>query len=279
MGCLAFILALFMLFIIMWLFTVSPILGIIVTVGLIWGGIYLGKIETQNKTNEINNKKNTLDTMQNLQKDFTVSQKYQSYDLESTILLDEERKKVCFLFAKNNTTEIYDYKDILESEIIEDGKTITSTSRSSQLGGAIIGGVLAGGTGAVIGGLSGKKTSEQEINKIDLKVIVNNTKNPIKIINFLKADKVDINGKALPIKKESSNYVNAINSINHWHSLLSILIKQSDSIDSKESEEKVISNNVNISTADELKKLADLRNSGILTDEEFQQQKQKVLNR
>ncbi|MGY4689373.1 PH domain-containing protein [Salibacterium sp. K-3] len=32
------------------------------------------------------------------------------------------------------------------------------------------------------------------------------------------------------------------------------------------------------SSADELKKIADLRDSGVLTDEEFQEQKQKILN-
>lgn len=278
LGCLLFLASLLFLFIIMWGFTVSPFLGIIMIVGLIASGIYLSKLETKNKTNTINNKINKLDSMQNLVKDFTVSQKFQSYNLESTILLDEERKKVCFIFSNNNSTEIYDYNDILESEIIEDGKTITSTSRSSQLGGAIIGGVLAGGAGAVIGGLSGKKTSEQEFNRIDLKVIVNNTKDPVKLFNFLLSDEVDINGKLIPIKKDSIKYKNAIDSISHWHSLLSILIKQSDLNDSKKIEEKMANNNINISIADEIKKLAELRNSGILTEEEFQQQKIKILN-
>ncbi|MCC3645838.1 SHOCT domain-containing protein [Cytobacillus oceanisediminis] len=216
--------------------------------------------------------------MQSSLENFTVSQKYQSYDLNSAILLDEERKKVCFLFANIDTSEIYSYKEILETEIVEDGKTITGTSRSSQIGGAIIGGVLAGGAGAVIGGLGGKKTSEQEINKIDLKVIVNNTKSPVKYINFLTADEIDIDGKPFPIKKDNPKYKSAMSSINHWHSLLSLLIKETEPINLVKPLEEQVSVPKNLSIADELKKLSELLSQGILTEEEFNKQKQKLLS-
>ena len=128
-------------------------------------------LENNRKAEEKGNINKIRKELQNkiINEDFTVSQKFESDDLKSCIMLDEEHKKVCFIFTESNSTETYDYKDILESEIMEDGKTITNTSRSSQLGGAIIGGVLAGGTGAVIGGLSGKKSSEQEITGIRFK--------------------------------------------------------------------------------------------------------------
>lgn len=278
LGCLVFIGAMFMLFFVLWGFTVSPFLGIIMVVGVFWGAIAIDKSLNKNKTNEKNEKINKLHNMQKLLKDFTVSQKYQSYDLKSSILLDEERKKVCFIFADTNKTETYDYKDILESEIMEDGKTVTNTSRSSQIGGAIVGGVLAGGAGAVIGGLSGKKSSEKEINKIDLKVIVNNTKSPIKLINFLTADDIDFNGKPFPIKKDSPKYKSAMSSINHWHSLLGLLIKQTDSEDTGNTKNNKLNENINLSVADELNKLLQLKKEGILTEEEFNQQKQKILS-
>jgi hypothetical protein len=270
MGCLIPILGFVFIFTIIWGFTVSPFLGIILLVGIFGGMIFLIKIVDKNELEVQNDKIKKLNDLQSQINDLNISQKFQSHDFQSSILLDEEQKKVCFIFANDDSIEIYDYKDILESEILEDGTTITSTSRSSQLGGAIIGGVLAGGVGAVVGGLSGKKSSEQEITKIDLKVIVNNTKSPNKIINFLTVDP-DINGKPDPIRRDSPQYKNALSSISHWHSLLSILIKQVDLIDSENP-------SVILSIADEIKKLSDLYNQGILSEEEFNTQKQKLLS-
>ncbi|MEK5444442.1 hypothetical protein [Fredinandcohnia sp. FSL W7-1320] len=40
----------------------------------------------------------------------------------------------------------------------------------------MLGGIVAGGVGAVIGGLSGSQTSTNEVKKIQLQVVVNDTK-------------------------------------------------------------------------------------------------------
>jgi hypothetical protein len=200
MGCIFVIIFIFLIF---WGFSVSPVLGIIILVGIFVAAIYLSGEDSKKKSKIQNDKINKLNELKIQIKDFTITQKFQSKDFNSSILLDEESKKVCFIFTNNNSPEIYDYKDILESEILEDGITITNTSRTSQLGGALVGGILAGGVGVVVGGLSGKKSTEREINKIDLKVVVNNTKSPNKIINFLTADLMDFNGKPFPVKKDS----------------------------------------------------------------------------
>jgi len=271
MGCLVGIIGLLFILFILWGFTVSPLLGIFLAAIFFGGGYYLVDEGNKKTVKNKNEKINKLHEMQMAVKDFTISQKFTSPEINSSILLDEEQKKVCFIFADTNTTEVYNYNEILESEILEDGKTVTSTSTSSQIGRAVLGGVIAGGAGAIIGGLGGKQTSDQEIYKIDLKVIVNNTKNPLKIINFLVADVNDLNGKATPIKKDEPKYKSAISTINHWHSLLSYLIKHSDQVVSSESVN-------NPSNLDEIRKLADLFKEGILTEEEFQQQKRKLLS-
>ena len=74
------------------------------------------------------------------------------------LCIDEVKQKI-YLFTNYYNEEklrSYSLKDLLQVEIIEDNVTITKTSRTSQVGGAIVGGMLAGGVGAVIGGLSGK---------------------------------------------------------------------------------------------------------------------------
>jgi len=45
---------------------------------------------------------------------------------------------------QNLTTRIISYRDLLSSEIFEDGTTITKTVRSGQVGGALIGAIALG---------------------------------------------------------------------------------------------------------------------------------------
>lgn len=69
---------------------------------------------------------------------------------------------------------MYSYWDILASEVIEEGGTVTRTQRSSQIAGTLIGGLALGGVGAIIGGLSGTtKTTKNDMVTPLLRVIVN----------------------------------------------------------------------------------------------------------
>lgn len=140
----------------------------------------------------------------------------------------------------------------------------------SQLGGTLIGGLALGGVGAIIGGLSGSKKQINTIKKIDLKLTVNNMKSPFIIINFF----INTNG----VKKTDSDYVKYYQDAQKWYSLVTILIKRADDIDNN----KIISKKTpaidKISIADEIIKLKDLKDKGILTEEEFDSQKTKLLS-
>ena len=145
--------------------------------------------------------------------------------------------------------------------MFENGITITKFVRSSQLGGALIGGVALGGVGAIIGGLSGNTQSSDIINSIDLHLVVHDLQSPIHDIKLLN----------LKTKKDSIIYETAIQKARYWHSLIEVLIKKSDS------EEKISPQYNPNYIADEIKKLADLKDSGILSQEEFQEQKERIL--
>ena len=47
-------------------------------------------------------------------------------------------------------------------ELLEDNTTIASRSLGRTVGGAVVGGVLAGGAGSVVGGLSGNQTMKKK---------------------------------------------------------------------------------------------------------------------
>lgn len=202
---------------------------------------------------------------------FSKTQHIMGKNKETGLAFDEVNKKICLLFANHAcviSSKIFSYKDVLSVEIVEDGEIVTSTVRSSQIGGALIGGIALGGLGAVIGGLSGKTKTTGTVRKIILRLVVNDTNNPLHEISFLDSQ--------TEVSKKSPRYENAIKNARHWNSLIEVLIKRAD----MEDKENAANNVVQISQssiADEIKKLAELRDAGILSDVEFQQQKKKLL--
>lgn len=209
--------------------------------------------------------------------DFFPMQKYTAVDRESFIAIDEISKKVCIIENQHNNKvplsdtnryhfaeSVYTYNEIIRVEILEDGEMITQTSRASQIGGAIIGGLVAGGVGAIIGGLSGKQSSKQKVTKIQLQIVVNDTNKSFYRISFL-----DIKAGI-----GSVNYQEANQTVTHWYNLLGTLIKLADA-----EEEKISTHTpTNTSVADELIKLSSLLKEGLITQEEFEKQKEKVIN-
>ncbi len=235
---------------------------------LVVGSIMNANIETRFKENiEIMENKFMKIT------DFSPSQMVVQVNGLLAIAIDENRKKICLLKQNERNEHYYDrvieadilsYQDILSSEILVDGTTITKTSRGSQLGGALIGGLVFGGAGAIIGGLSGKTESSNKTNSAELLITVNRVKNPNYKIS-------------LPFGQEWS----AMEQAQHWHSVMKVIIKQADIEDTatqaKLIEEKPsqISDN---SVADEIVKLGKLKEQGLLTSEEFLKLKSKLLS-
>ncbi|WP_233879904.1 SHOCT domain-containing protein [Virgibacillus halodenitrificans] len=263
-----------------------------ISTGLVWfciiggivasfGGLLIDSMRKGNLASELIGKmKETLNQVE----DFETTQEYISTDRESMLAIDETNKKVCIINNKYDNVSylsqtfgkydyeyyVFPYQDILQSEILEDGVTITKTSRGSQIGGALLGGALAGGVGAIIGGLSGKTKGTNEVKKVQLQVVVNNTRKSFHRITFLSRDE--------PFSKDNLLYRNANKEITHWHNILSHIINRIDKEDKSLDNTNVHKGEkpVNL-VANELKKLAELKGSGIITEEEFIILKKKLL--
>lgn len=106
-------------------------------------------------------------------------------------------------------TLVFPYSDIVSYELLQDGETITKGS----LGGAIVGGALFGGVGAIVGSGMGSKT-KQEINEYRIKIITKNPCYPEVYINFLTTGKV---------KSDSILYKTHSGNAQHILSLLTII--------------------------------------------------------
>jgi hypothetical protein len=205
--------------------------------------------------------------------EFHASDKYVGE--QSAIAIDPDGQKICVL--KNPSVfRVYSFGQILGTEIVEDGYSVEKTSRGSQAGGVIVGGLLGGGVGAVIGGLSGKKKVSQKVSSIQLKVTVEDVKEPLQTIDFLDTT-VAFGGGA---DRSSSVYQQAMSVASRWQAHLVVAMKQATRTASQQpSSQTDNAGSAPTSVADELVKLADLRARGILTQEEFDSQKSKILSR
>lgn len=151
------------------------------------------------------------------------------------------------------------YAEILDFELLEDGNSISS----GGVGRAVAGGVLFGGAGAIIGGITGKKKSTNIATSMQIKITTKDINNPVIFIKIFKGD-----------HKKGSLLYNSFQK--NAHKIISMLQIAVD---------KVNQNNTSLiqepskSKVDDLKDLKDLLDSGILTQEEFDSEKAKILNR
>lgn len=180
------------------------------------------------------------------------------------IAIDDQSKQICLI--KDEALRFITYSDMIESEIMLGADTITKTSRSSQLAGAAVGGLLLGGAGAVIGGLSGKTVASQNVKEVSLKLLINDTSNPVHLIVFNSATNpvhvIDFNRSAVEklteINAQSDNTTTttdfymeslqeqvqkearkeaytgqtdpkiALQKAQKWHDFISVIIKQAE---------------------------------------------------
>ena len=175
----------------------------------------------------------------------------------------------------SSTREIFNYSDIIEVSYEENGSQLYTKSAGRTVGGAIVGGVLMGGAGAVVGGLSGGSKQNKEIKNMDIKILLRSTSRTTCVLHFKDVDRV------LKTKDETDRklYETYVKNANQAKDILSIIIdnaKQSSAPIAQLVAQPVVAPSSS-SVADELAKHAKLKADGILTEEEFQAQKSKLL--
>jgi hypothetical protein len=155
---------------------------------------------------------------------FKADQSYLSDDFLSGIAINVSEQKLA-IFKRNHVEDelsptLFNFDDILEVGLKEDNIVVTHTSKSSAIGNAMAGGVLFGGIGAVVGGLSGEKVGYAKIYKSTLSIVVNDLNNPIHEINFL-------NSKML-VDRDSEMYRDIYYEMNKWHKRISVILKRNE---------------------------------------------------
>jgi hypothetical protein len=179
---------------------------------------------------------------------------------------DKQNEKIAIIaYQRNNyRLEIFDYKAIRDAEIIKDGETVFKKSAMRTVGGAVIGGALLGGVGAIVGGLSGAAKGVEKIKTLTLKIYFNNVEEPSKSIEFINKYTIRAEDKLARVKEAEK-----------WKDRLIAIIDKEKTVAQQQVESKPT---INISVADELKKYKELLDAGALTTDEFNAQKAKLLS-
>lgn len=152
--------------------------------------------------------------------------------------------------------DVCNYDDLLSYELLEDGNSVTS----GGLGGAAAGALLFGGTGAIIGGVTGKKKTEKEISSLKIKITLKGVSTAPLYINLL----------AIRSNSMSATYRAAYEQAQQ---ILSTL----DQITAAVGEQNNQSTPPQASAADEILKYKNLLDMGAITQEEFDAKKKELL--
>ena len=191
---------------------------------------------------------------------FTPTATVNGYSNYYKFMVDETNKSICYISGK--VKMIIPFSKILGVSLIENGTTVSSKSTTRTIGGGLIGGALAGTAGAIVGGLSGN--SKQ-------KIIIKDIKNPNLTFDAFSAKMVSnfLNEIDTTDAFYGKIYKQCLAQANRIVDMVSVII---DEVDKHETPA-----HTELSIADELKKLADLKKEGILTENEFQAQKKALL--
>lgn len=102
-------------------------------------------------------------------KGFKITKQVTDPDNKFSLLVDDINHKWAILNSHTQTADIYNYKDLIEYEVLEDGDSIVK----GRVGSVIVGGLLLGGIGA-IAGASRKKKVKSICNSMSVRILTNN---------------------------------------------------------------------------------------------------------
>ena len=201
--------------------------------------------------------------------DFSPSMKILGIKNLFTFATDNEHHKI--LYMAGTTSQIYNYEDIISVEFIENNHIISKKSTGRTIGGAIVGTVVAGGVGAIVGGLSGSSKQQNLHSSVLVKILLRNNTVPSIELTCFDAKSMTPDGK--PVKDDDLYYRQGLNQARRITDTLTVII---DAVDrATEAQQQNMSNGGSV--AEEIAKLAVLKEKGILSEEEFMKQKSKLL--
>lgn len=235
-------------------------------------GAVIGLLAGLAKNLETKQRGQALDQVLDSVSDFTPTKKIYGEKNAFIFAVDDARKKI--LYLPDNYPYIYDYEDIISVELLEDNIVKSRMSTTRTIGGAVLGGLVAGNVGAVVGGLSGASSQRELHSSIVVRILMRNIAGPSLDLTCLDCSTMTMNGQ--PVGRGDMVYDRTIRIAHDIMNTIKVII---DAVDRAERAPKTVEIPVEKSIADEIEKLAALKEKGLLTEEEFVEQKTKLLNK
>lgn len=171
--------------------------------------------------------------------------------------IDTKSKRVAVLDYYKDKVDIIPFQNLIECQVIEDNETVLS----GGVGRAVVGGVIAGGAGAIVGAATRK--SKSVTNNMSLKIITSDINNSLIVIPILET----------ATKRDSEKYKKAWSTAQNAHAIIVSIIKTSSSV------QPVKISAPTESPLAQIENLAKLKEQGILTEEEFTEKKAELLKK
>lgn len=168
------------------------------------------------------------------------------------------------LLGSGEQRQSYRFSDISSVGVVQNDATLAETHRGSQILGATVGGMAFGGVGALIGGLSGSSRSRTRIRRMSLKVTIDDSTCPVYMICFFSWPTKD------GLDPDHRLCQSARSAMERFHAHLLNAIRATS---------KTPDPGTQVYVAEELQRLWNLKEAGILSENEFLAQKARLLNR
>lgn len=159
--------------------------------------------------------------------------------------------------------QIFKFDELRSYEILMDDESITK----GGLGMAAAGGLLFGAAGGIAGSVMGKKKTKKVVEQLTLKINLNDLEFPCVMINYINKN----------VKVNSNAYKDAISKIEKTKSIVDLIIEQEEKDMANANAPAPEKNSNEVDPYEALKKLKELLDLGIVTEEEFNKKKAELL--
>lgn len=231
---------------------------------------------------ESNNEKERdtkLTEMLESEKDFTSTTLIKGEANKYFFSVDKERKIILYMHCESSD-DIFKktvfFNQVLDVELVEDSSIVSKKSTTRTIGGGAIGAAVGGGAGMIVGGLSGGSSEKKKVKSIKVRIRIKDIDNPSIVISCLDTSMTS-DGKGAPTEGLYGYlYERCLANANQIVDILSVIIDQVDSEEKKGhlSQSQTVETD---SITDELSKLVEFKEKGVITDEEFVALKSKLL--
>ena len=201
--------------------------------------------------------------------DFIPTQMFLDNTSGTGVAINEASKSLCLIQSSTLPPQFVHFSDLVASFLIKNEGIVQKTLRTAPQEVGDIAKEAQQKIGNSHEQGSGSPPSNTQSQKIDLTIVIQHQDNPIHTVTFLDMD----------TKEDGIIYNKAMVSAKHWHHLVSDLIHQANGggHTSENSNIQTPTQSPAPSVADELIKLNDLRTSNVISQSDFDAQKEKLL--